>query len=171
VNHTLAKWILDGVDTAVHVPFVEQHVDRLNSNYREKHSWIDGALVLLRDGSHLIRDVSDLATLAACIHLRSEPVPLGVNFTSLDELSDELSDTPPSLYLFPKGKEPWIDPREQFARLPGTPFGSRCADLFVFYSEYSVPGELEFRRSLWFTISKDGKPGVRSNRLDSTRHP
>src|SRR5205823_7302631 len=83
--------------------------DQIDNDWRDRECWLKGGLrayelaISLRDDNRL-----DL-TVALAFSLQSGEQPRGVDFTTSLELASEFDWSPPSLYLFRRGSEPWVE--------------------------------------------------------------
>jgi hypothetical protein len=103
----IENWMRSSIQDGGIERFDDLHIDQIDPMWRSRSSWIAGALqayglaVELRD-----RFLLDIV-VALAFSLRSGEGALGVNFGTLSELEKELDWSPPSLYLFHRGQEPW----------------------------------------------------------------
>ena len=90
------------------------------------------------------RDLGIELRIGLGFSLNSGEVPIGVNFSTVDQLNREIDGSPPSMYLLsegmlgPEGKEiPW-------AMLRLGPSDVRC-----YYLEFLTTVDRDHRRSFW----------------------
>lgn len=88
----------------------ELHIDRIDEAWRLQATWIWASLEAL-DLAASIRDRAgyDLSVVLA-FSLRPAIRNMEVDFSTEKQLTERIGHTPPSLYLFPRGKEPWTRP-------------------------------------------------------------
>jgi hypothetical protein len=113
-NHEriVAAWMQDCIRAGGIERSDEIHIDRIDEVWREPALWISGSLEILS----LAISIRDLAgyrglLVAVAFSLQSRGQRSGVDFTSLEELEKIFSPTPPSLYMFRRGNEPWTASR------------------------------------------------------------
>jgi hypothetical protein len=111
VKHELIieRWMLNIVEDGGIERFDDLHVDKIDDDWKPRQKWIEAGVqsyriaLGLRDEHELPFVVSLGFSLEAC-----EPSP-GLDFRTREELQQRLNHTPPSLYLFERGKEPWVE--------------------------------------------------------------
>jgi hypothetical protein len=105
----IEAWMLSNVRTGGFNRYDDLHIDRIDERWRHRKNWIDGGLEALRLGVEL-RDKHQLEFTVAlgCSLLVSGSSPLGLPRRS-EDLASQLDSSPPSLYLFPKRQEPWLE--------------------------------------------------------------
>jgi hypothetical protein len=105
----IEKWMMDSVQSGGITRHDELHIDRIDSAWKASSTWISASLEVLELATSIAnsaryRDLSVVLALSLQTRLRKT----GVDFASAKELGKRLGHTPPSLYIFPQGKEPWI---------------------------------------------------------------
>ena len=83
------------------------HVDQVDQHWRPRKHWISGGLEALQVAIELRESHRIPVGVALGCSLHAEGVTSWPALTSMQELSNQLDWSPPSLYLFHKGKEPW----------------------------------------------------------------
>lgn len=66
-----------------------------------------------------------------------------------EDVVQQFDDTPPSLYAFPKGAEPWATQRQVYAEMPASIVaadGARC-----YFAEKFDESDNEYRRTVWIS--------------------
>lgn len=106
-RHIIEKWMLSNVRTEGFNRDDDLHIDKIGERWRDRKNWIEGGLKALHLGAEL-RDKHQLQFTVAlgCSLLVSDSSPLVVP-RSKEDFTAQLDWSPPSLYLFPKGREPW----------------------------------------------------------------
>lgn len=105
---TIENWMLSisqdgGVDR-----FDDLHIDQIDPSWGSRELWINAGLEAFRLALNL-RDQHRLPlTVALAFSLESSAHPRGPDFGTAAGLRGLLDWSPPSLYLFPPGKEPWL---------------------------------------------------------------
>jgi hypothetical protein len=104
----IERWMLSNIENRGFERYDELHIDRIDKKWKNRSTWLDGGLQALQLGVE-VRDRYRLDfTVAIGYSLTAErtaPPPL----RSRQELLGQLDWSPPSLYLFPKWREPWIE--------------------------------------------------------------
>lgn len=85
------------------------HIDRIDAEWADRTAWIDGGLEALQEAvglrdRHALNFTVALAYSLVVDRLPSEPPP-----RSRSDLDAQMDWSPPSLYLFQKGREPWVE--------------------------------------------------------------
>ena len=151
----IEKWMADTVRDGGIERHDELHIDRIDSAWRRASTWIPASLEVLElatsiGNSDRYRDLSVVLALS----LQSMSQNTGVDFANAGELEKELGHTPPSLYIFPRGKEPWTQRKRKdvtVTKIDSSIFGPTLGPKRCFYMEFREPGEDEYYRSLFLT--------------------
>ena len=129
------------------------HIDRIDERWAHREQWSQGGLEAFRLALGL-RDRHRLAlTVALAYSLESGEELLGVNFRTPDEFHAQLDWSPPSLYLFDFGREPWSQSGEEVAKpidvniLFATSLNAKAC----YYMEFKQPDSIEYSRSVFVT--------------------
>jgi hypothetical protein len=105
---SIEKWMLSILRDGGVERYDDLHVDRVDGRWRARECWIEAALEVFPCALGL-RDSHQLeVTVALAFSLLSSPRPQGANFGTANELLSLLDWSPPSLYLFHFGQEPWL---------------------------------------------------------------
>jgi hypothetical protein len=105
----IERWMPNIVEDGGIERFDYLHIDKIDNNWKPRQMWIEAGVqsyriaLGLRDEHQLPFVVSLGFSLEAC-----EQSP-GLDFRTREELQQRLNHTPPSLYLFERGKEPWAE--------------------------------------------------------------
>lgn len=157
----IREWMLNVIKNGGIQRFDDIHVDAIDNNWTSPSLWLEGGLEAL-EAARRLRDFDKLPfTVVLAIPLRSNNTLKGLDFTTREELASRLDFTPPSLYLFVPGEEPWIT-LERAIRVDKTHTGlvivSTNLDLFrgavcakqTYYTEFRAAStDREYSRSLW----------------------
>lgn len=131
------------------------HIDRIDTVWRSQRLWITGGLKCLGTALQL-RDEEEIdATVTLAFSLNSKQSAEGVDFTNAAELEQQLNGSPPSLYLFHRGSEPWskrmLDPQVTAStivqEIDSSVLGSAAAGRRCVYMEFFTDGE--YSRSIF----------------------
>jgi hypothetical protein len=84
------------------------HLDRIERSWKDPKAWIPAGLHAF-DLALKIRDQEQLClSVVLGFSLKSAIEPQGFKFRVVADIEDEFAATPPSLYVFRPGQEPWI---------------------------------------------------------------
>ncbi|HEX5423466.1 MAG TPA: hypothetical protein VFW94_07950 [Candidatus Acidoferrales bacterium] len=152
VDKDIKQWIEDN-DKALG-EFQELHVDKIDSRWKSRVTWIDAGLEVLAAASRIKLSTGVPRTLAVAYSLRAGIKPTGINFNTRQELAAEIDQSPPSLYMFREGHEPWLAANQCTAaptmlRVQGELLGPPAANRTCIYFEFRVPGASEYARSIF----------------------
>ena len=123
--------------------FDDLHIDKIDPAWGGRESWIEGSSKAIDLAKELKANIAPDKTLALMCSLTND----GNEFIaprSPDELSEQINWTPPSLYLFDAGNEPWGD-TGTVTVIPTVRMFTGCTECFVM--EFSTENEKEFRRA------------------------
>jgi hypothetical protein len=151
----IEKWMADTVRGGGIERHDELHIDRIDGAWRQAATWIPASLEVLElatsiGSSDRYRDLSVVLALS----LQSMPQNTGVDFANAGELEKKLGHTPPSLYIFPRGKEPWTQRKGEdvtVRKIDASIFGPTLGPKRCFYMEFKEAGEDEYYRSVFLT--------------------
>jgi len=105
-KQVIRKWMLDIVADGGIERYDDLHIDAIDENWKPREQWTKAGIEAyrialdLRDGHDLPFVVSVTFSLEAGERVR------GVDFQTQEGFQQRLDHTPPSLYLFERGKEP-----------------------------------------------------------------
>jgi hypothetical protein len=106
-KRVIETWMLSTVQNDRMGDFDDIHIDKIDSGWAAREMWICAGI----EAYHLTLDLRDqhmvAATVSVAFSLEPGDSARGVDFAEGAELSARLGWSPPSLYLFSKGKEPW----------------------------------------------------------------
>lgn len=145
----IARWIRDTMAEGKLDEFNDLHVDQISSQFRPKELWITASEHALDAARKLLGASGETLTLAIGISLTAFAAPVGLRATSSLDLVAELDWTPPSLYLFRHGAEPWLAVEgEECTELPRA-FRTDAPEGKAFFCEWYHELDREFRRTVW----------------------
>lgn len=148
MRERIQAWMRSVVDAERYAAFDDLHIDQVDAALVTPEHWLSGAVQVLQVAEGIRENDGFPVTVAVGISLESGPVRTGIGFDSLTEAERHFGSTPPSLYVFKRGEEPWSQ-------------GSDCGelgtayrpdtnpDVQVYYCEWFDKNDSEFRRSLW----------------------
>lgn len=126
------------------------HIDRIDEEWGDRAAWINEGLEAFRTAVEL-RDLHKLnytvaLTYSLTVH---ERLPASAPRTMAD-LMAQIDWSPPSLYLFQKGREPWVERAGVVAPIKS----------LVERSTAPIDGRLGIDRAQWYYMEfvQDGRP-------------
>lgn len=130
--------------------FVDLHVDEIDSSWARRDRWLDAALAALQIAAE-VRDAKRLrVTVAVGLSLLASSDRQGLPVPTFRDVQRELDMSPPSLYLFPQGKEPWLED-EDFSPWRGAVYlEERAAQ--AHFREWRDDEDDEYRRVLFLSM-------------------
>jgi hypothetical protein len=158
---TVERWIISNLKTRGYERFDDLHIDQIDNNWRDPDSWIQGGLDAFQLAKESRNRRAPNFTVALAFSLIADMQPRGVDFHGLEELKAQLSPSPPSLYLFQSGMEPWTETgrRSQRARnedenveikkLDPSPFRILGGADPCYYTEFGQADFDEYSRSVF----------------------
>ncbi len=148
VMRTVQEWLTTVVTPPRSDNIDDLHVDEVSSEYETEAHWLNGALTCLQEALTLRDQQHWPVTIAVGISLTSSEIPQGPTFAKIQDIVMAYDGTPPSLYCFQKGSEPWVT-EPGYTELP-IAFRAPIADetRSYFYEFYYEDGQ-EYRRTFW----------------------
>jgi hypothetical protein len=136
------------------------HIDHIEKEWADRKYWLNGAIQAFQIASNQ-RDRLDVGLVVAVgFSLTGSEEPIGPNFTSSEEFEMQLDSSPPSLYLFYRGQEPWKE-KQSASSLENllqptvitlhNVFAEIASRQQCYYLEFFRPDEAEYRRSVFIT--------------------
>jgi len=134
------------------------HIDRIDARWKDQKVWISAGLQVY-DLALNIRDREQLPfSVVLGFSLISGTQRKGVNFVAIADIERELGGTPPSLYLFRPGEEPWTEAGRikteartedvMIEKVDPAVFGGPLRASGCFYVEFKTDTESEYSRSI-----------------------
>jgi hypothetical protein len=105
----IEQWIHSNVQNNGYDRFDDLHIDNIDRQWKASNFWIQGGFKAFQIAVRIRNEQMQNVTIALAFALIAGKEPRGLNFASLKEMERELNSSPPSLYLFRKGHEPWTD--------------------------------------------------------------
>jgi hypothetical protein len=144
----IERWMRTTIASRRDLDFADLHLDEIDASYRSPESWISGAVTCL-ESALLLRNANQWPFVVAVgFSLTSNSVPSGLEIKTLGDLLPQLDMSPPSLYLFGQGSEPWQhDPQfRPWAGLLVIPTNLRVK---AYFREWFDSNDEDYRRSFW----------------------
>jgi len=156
MREAIEKWMDSVLESGGIERLDDLHIDQINPIWKDRHFWLSGGLESLQLAIG-VRDRKGLdLRIALAYSLQSGNKPLGVDFKDKKELSESFDWSPPSLYLFHIGREPWIEKKENTATgemvvkvIEPSLFGEKASILECRYVEFLTAGSHEYSRSVF----------------------
>jgi len=140
--------------------FDDLHIDKIDGDWKPRERWIDAGIQAYRIATDLRNEHQLPFLVSVAFSLAVGDQRRGVDFHNQAELEQRLDHTPPSLYLFKRGKEPWVEMDRAMRE------GSIASDAIIqnldstlldrsgligtcFYLEFKSPAEPEYHRSVF----------------------
>lgn len=104
----IEAWMISNLKNRGYDRYDDLHIDKIDQTWRNRDSWIEGGLQAFRTALE-IRNMSapDVSVVLAFSLDASSRESRNLDFWTAKELQESLGSSPPSLYLFQKGREPW----------------------------------------------------------------
>ncbi len=120
------------------------HIDRIWAGWKDQNTWISAGLHVY-DLALNVRDREQLPFLVVLgFSLKSGIQRNGINFGAIADVERELGITPPSLYLFRPGQEPWAEAERLKAE-------NRAADAIVEKIDPAFSARCSVRRDVFIS--------------------
>jgi hypothetical protein len=132
--------------------FDDLHVDEIGSSWSSREHWVDAALRVLNIAVAIRQEKHLEVTPAVGFSLRSVPTANHAHLRDLQAVAAELDVSPPSLYLFHPGREPWTTDRDfaPWAKLRAA--APNLPDVLGYLRTWWEPTERSFQRSLFICL-------------------
>jgi hypothetical protein len=149
-HRIIAQWMQDVVVNEGYRRFDDLHIDDVDPRYEDPRLWMPGITAALNEAVS-IRDLHNWPfTVAAGISLMSSEIAQGPAIRNPDDVVQQIDETPPSLYVFPKGGEPWHTQQQSYTKMPD---GAVTTDsrACCYFSEQFDSTDQEYRRVVWIS--------------------
>ena len=115
------------------------HIDRIDHEWGSRNLWVSSAFHVY-DLAVNVRNRCKLEfSVVMVFSLKVSKEPTGIDFYTRDEFEAQLDQSPPSLYLFQRGREPWTAIKDGVSD-----------DLFVQKMSTKIFGSLATRTDCWY---------------------
>lgn len=146
LKQTIEKWLTETINQSLWTKNNDLHINEISSKYKKPNSWILGGIECLETAISIRDRLRVHFLIQLFVELKSEVKPIGVNFTSLKELENELTTTPPSLYLY-QYNETENEILKKGQKVSFKEFGQKNFEIYYFETLKDYP---EYFRSLKF---------------------
>jgi hypothetical protein len=106
---TIRTWMLSNAVSRALERYDDLHIDRIDPVWKAPGRWVEGGLEAFRIAVDLRDRYQPELALVLAYSLVPTKTPSALHIESLEELISNADGSPPSLYLFERGKEPWVD--------------------------------------------------------------
>jgi hypothetical protein len=149
-RRTIEEWLHEVIVNEGHRRFDDLHIDEIDPRYEEPSLWLQGIVAALNEAAGLRDSHSWPFTIAAGIALKSSNAAEGVMPGRPSDVVKQLDVTPPSLYAFPEGGEPWAIERQVYTEIPAAVVAADDATR-CFFGEKFDNADREYRRTVWIS--------------------
>jgi hypothetical protein len=105
----IESWMRTSISDGGVSRFDDLHIDRIDHEWKSQNLWIPAAFHV-HDLAVNIRDRCKIGlSVVVAFSLKVSERPTGIDFRTQVELEARFDQSPPSLYLFPRGREPWME--------------------------------------------------------------
>jgi hypothetical protein len=105
----IQSWMHSNIKNKGYERFDDLHIDNIDRRWKAREFWIEGGFEAFRIAVDIRNQQAPNFTVVLAFALIAGKEPRGLNFHNLKQMKAELGSSPPSLYLFQKGREPWTD--------------------------------------------------------------
>ena len=107
-EQAIKEWMLRVVSDGGIERFDDLHVDLIDEAWKDRNRWVEAGSESYRIARDLRSEFDLPLTVSIAFSLKPDHRDGSVDFQRLGDLESQLDHSPPSLYLFRKGSEPWI---------------------------------------------------------------
>lgn len=141
----IEDWMMSSAANGGIDRYDDLHIDQIDARWSDRSTWIDGGIASLQQAIQIREREGLEAVIALVFSLVSSDKVTGIDFATRDDILSRLEWSPPSLYLFRVGLEPWTPmlsgnsgPEVLAAQLdPSMLFGGEVVNCRCFYLEFS----------------------------------
>lgn len=148
VKQRIETWMLRVIEAKSYLQFEDLHIDEIDSEYRNPHSWLKGGIRCFQAALSIRTSRGFAFTVGLGFSLKCGPDRKGITFSRLEDVQAELDDSPPSLYLFDASGHPWFEDSD-YVELGGEYGIAHNFRTRAYYREWRDENDNEFRRALW----------------------
>jgi len=141
------RWMLRVVESGRLSAWDDLHVDQIDLAYSERGGWAAGAIACVQLAVAVATTHGLQVSVAAAFSLESSPSPKGLTFHDLAGAEHEMDWSPPSIYVFARGCEPW-ETEQGCVRFDQFEVGSETP-MAGYLCEWFDENDADYRRSLW----------------------
>jgi len=105
----IESWMLSNLKNQGYDRYEDLHIDHIDQAWKARDSWTEGGFEAFRIAVNIRNRHSPSFSVVLAFALTSGKEPRGLDFRNQKEMKVRLSSSPPSLYIFKKGTEPWTE--------------------------------------------------------------
>jgi hypothetical protein len=142
----VSNWLESNIEQRGYARYDDLSLEMINPVWRSREHWVESGLEMFKLAVCL-RDQAGIPEfeVAMVFSLQASTEARGIDFSDRTELEANLDWSPPSLYLFERGKEPWSNPSQ--AATEGTAIRVLRTDIFQGAAQTRACYYMEFRPS------------------------
>src|SRR5258708_9584499 len=103
----IESWVLSNLKNHGYDRYEDLHIDNIDPAWKARDFWIEGGLHAFRIAVKVRNQHSPNLSVALAFALTTSKESQALDFRTPEEMKTRLGSSPPSLYLFEKGREPW----------------------------------------------------------------
>jgi hypothetical protein len=146
------NWMQNTITEKLYGENYDLHLDVIDHAFKNKpKKWIIGSLKCFEYTIDIRDKYFQSFAIGWAFSLKSKNIPIGINFNTVQELMKQFDYSPPSLYLFQKGKEPWIIDKDDFTIINSDIFSQVNIRYKCLYLEIMSEYDDDYIRSFWMT--------------------
>jgi|HubBroStandDraft_6_1064221.scaffolds.fasta_scaffold128812_2 hypothetical protein len=154
-EQTIESWVLMTIEEGGVDRYDSLHVDRIDVRWESRDLWMEAGAEAYRLGARVRDRLGLRMSLVLAFSLIAEEGPLGVDFSTREQLEGSLNWMPPALYLFRPGEEFYAPNKTRASDItvqelsPSTLIASTQFKA-CYYMEFKPAGSQEYSRSIFF---------------------
>jgi hypothetical protein len=147
----IKSWMLTIIGDGGIARHDDLHIDRIDHAWRPRNLWIPGALHAYNIAIK-IRNRNKIGfSVVLAFSLKTSEKPIGIDFHSKEQFEARFNRTPPSLYLFKPGSEPWTQTKAVAQQIPPAIFGGLADGEDCWYLQFKYDDSEGYSRSVFVT--------------------
>ncbi len=131
------KWASENLKDQGYLKQDHLHVDQANPDFKDRKNWMKGGLELFQKAIQYRNEKGLPFKIVLSIPLFSQTMGSEIEIPEIHKISLSMLNewTPPSIYFYPSGKEPWLVNPKGFKKLPTDLLKHFSFPFELFYSE------------------------------------
>jgi hypothetical protein len=157
-SEIIDRWMTAIIEDGGIERYDDLHIDRIEKQWTNSSLWLSGSISAFQLALKQRDRHNPELVVAIGFALKSTDEPMGLNFTTREEMERQFDSSPPSIYLFYAEQELWTK-RKNMAAVNGLlePKIVVCDALFsdllpyakCHFLEFFRPDDAEYRRSIF----------------------
>lgn len=149
----IKKWLENEIKNQKLIQYSHWHIDDFDPSLKNKKSdWVNKGIQMLNYANTQLKQFPKNCHLYLSVFLKSKIKPQKIIFKQNSDIENELTTSPPALYLFDDNQEDFFFNKVICKNITIKNIGNLFKDIKCFYSEYFQEGEYFY--ALWFKINK-----------------